>query len=301
MAKKKTNSETVVVEKPYKEPELMPLSMARTLVEIRMDFQQQRIGTENRILMNCERNGIDKKQMEKYGVASILKDAVSFEKKVEKMLKDNVDTFPIYNEFLSHVHGIGPVLAMGLIAYIEDVGKYDNISKLWQMAGFGMNRYCNECEEPTHVIVKYENREAKKKSAKKLKPFENCPKCNNKTVPLIQKRIVGYQSNWNNNFKTLVWKVGQSFLKSKASKSGYRKLYDQFKAEEKQNHPEKEKKDGKTFYNDGHIHNRALRKVCKVFLAHIWSEWRRLDGLSVTKPYAGQLLNHSVIAPIKDR
>ena len=59
--------------------------------------------------------------------------------------------------------------------------------------------------------------------------------------------------------------------------------------------------DGKIYYNDGHIHNRAMRKVVKIFFAHLWQTWRRQQGLEATEPYAKQLLGHSVVEAFTDR
>lgn len=57
----------------------------------------------------------------------------------------------------------------------------------------------------------------------------------------------------------------------------------------------------KTVYMHGHIHNRAIRKVSKIFLAHVWQTWRRQQGLEATEPYAKQLLGYSVVEAFTDR
>jgi len=89
-------------------------------------------------------------------------------------------------------------------------------------------------------------------------------------------------------------------VKQSATKSKYRKLYDQIKKDERRKHPTKKIIKGKTFFNDGHINNRAIRKVSKIFLAHVWQTWRRQQGLEVTEPYAKQLLGHSVVEAFTD-
>ena len=159
-----------------------------------------------------------------------------------------------------------------------------------------MNRYCNNCKKPTSVNVKYETG----KTAKKLHPHEKCPECDNDTVPILQKRTPGYQSNWNDKLKTLAWKAATSFVKQSASKSKYRKLYDKIKKDERKRHPTKKIVNKRTLFNDGHIHNRAMRKVSKIFLAHVWQTWRRQRGLEATEPYAKQLLGHSVVEAFVD-
>jgi len=97
------------------------------------------------------------------------------------------------------IQGIGPLLAAGLIAYIDDIEKFNHVSSLWQYSGYGMNRFCPQCKKPTSVLVKYSTGT----TAKKLHPFESCPDCDGDTTPILQKRTSGYQSNWNDKLKTL--------------------------------------------------------------------------------------------------
>lgn len=282
------------------EEKLIPLSFFRTIVETYYDFQHQRIITENRILSNSKVNGISEEQLALYGVTRLFKNARQFEKDLIGMMKKQLRKNDFYIDYLSKIYGIGPIISLGLLAYIEDIGRFDNISKLWQISGFGMNRYCENCKMPTHVMVEYTTKIGKKSKAKRLKPLEVCTECGKETKPIIQRGITGYQSNWNPHLKTLCWKIGQSFVKQ-GSKSYYNKLYHKIKDEEKSLHPTKEVINGKTFWNPGHLHNRALRKVIKIFLSHLWQEWRTLDGLEVTKPYASKILGHDALEPVRDR
>jgi hypothetical protein len=50
--------------------------------------------------------------------------------------------------------------------------------------------------------------------------------------------------------------------------------------------------------SEGHIHNRALRKMIKLFQACLFLTWREAEGLPPTKPYAIDVLGHdSMIEP----
>jgi hypothetical protein len=52
--------------------------------------------------------------------------------------------------------------------------------------------------------------------------------------------------------------------------------------------------------SEGHIHNRALRKMIKLFQACLVLVWREAEGLPPTKPYAIEKLGHnSMISPWK--
>lgn len=58
------------------------------------------------------------------------------------------------------------------------------------------------------------------------------------------------------------------------------------------------KVEGEGFISEGHIHNMALRKMIKLFLACLWLSWREGLGLPVTAPYAIAKLGHdSFIKP----
>jgi len=94
------------------------------------------------------------------------------------------------------------------------------------------------------------------------------------------KRIRGEKVNYNPKVKTFCWKITECFIKKK----GFgKKLYDEFKEQAKQKHPD---------WSKGHIHNYAKRKVVKIFLASVWEVWRKMNGLQVTEPYSIERLGH---------
>jgi len=282
---------------PFKDTEEIPHFLLRNLVDIYYDFQGQRIQTQLRIGSSERENSLTAEDLSVYGITTIFENAQNFEKDIEKLIVRQLKNHALYNQYLQKIQGIGPLLAAGLIAYIDDIEKFDHVSSLWQYSGYGMNRYCDECKKPTSVDVKYDTG----KVAKKLHPHETCPICKGKTRTILQKRMSGYQSNWNDRLKVLAWKAANSFVKQSAAKSKYRKLYDKIKAEEHRKHPTKKTEKGKTYFNDGHLHNRAMRKVSKIFLAHVWQTWRRQQGLETTEPYAKQLLGHSVVEAFTDK
>jgi hypothetical protein len=52
------------------------------------------------------------------------------------------------------------------------------------------------------------------------------------------------------------------------------------------------------YISEGHVHNQALRKMIKLFLACLWLEWRKGEGLPLSTPYAiGKLGHSSIIKP----
>lgn len=278
--------------------EKLPFPLIKALVESYYDFQSQRIMTQSRIKNNVERNQIDEKVLSQFGITEVFKQAESFEKNIKSLLEIEIKKYPI-TEWLAKLYGIGPIITAGLIANIENPAKFDKISSLWQYCGFGMLKYCTNCDEPVSIPFEFKNKENEVKKSKKLASLSNCPKCGSETKPMIQRRYTGYVSNWNDKAKVLCWKIGQSFEKQ-GPKSAYYNFYKKIKEEEKARNPEKIKENGKTMFNDGHIRNRALRKTIKLFLAHLWVVWREIEGLPVSDPYVGQVLNHNVIKPFID-
>jgi len=277
----------------------LPFPLVRALVETYYDFQSQRIMTNSRIQNNIERNQIPSGILEQFGLNDLFKKAESFESDIKKLLDKERRHWPI-SAWLEQLYGFGPVISTALVAYLESPKKFDNISKLWQYSGFGMNTYCPKCEKPTSVEVEFEDKTGKKKKAKRLNATAKCPDCNSDTVKIIQRRHAGYLSNWNDKMKVLGWKIGQS-IEKQGTKSAYYVFYKQVKDEERQRNPTKFKdQNGKTKFNDGHIRNRALRKTVKLFLAHLWIQWRLIEGLPISQPYVGKILNHDVIQPFTD-
>lgn len=46
------------------------------------------------------------------------------------------------------------------------------------------------------------------------------------------------------------------------------------------------------YMSEGQVHNRALRKMAKLFLSHLWTVSRGAMNLPVSKPYAQEVLEH---------
>jgi len=91
---------------------------------------------------------------------------------------------------------------------------------------------------------------------------------------------------YNPKLKVFCWKIGQSFIRFKCFG---RRLYDNFKEQVKQKHPD---------WSKLHVHNYARRKVVKLFIASVWEVWRKMNNLQVTKPYAIEFLGHKdVVTP----
>ena len=86
--------------------------------------------------------------------------------------------------------------------------------------------------------------------------------------------------------KELLGVLADNFIKKRTPV--YREVYDKEK--------EKQLKLGITKL---HAHRRAIRKMMKIFLSHLWIKWRTVEGLPVSKPYVIERLGHQhFIEPI---
>lgn len=144
--------------------------------------------------------------------------------------------------------------------------------------------------------------------------------------PKKSRRVKGEKLHCNLKLKSaLLGRLGPSFIRqvdreTGKSKSGYRRLYLQFKEAEIKKAKEKglkivpstklPERDGKKYeppgvISEGHIHQRALRKTMQIFVNHLWEECRKAEGLPAGPEfsYAFAVLGHpkeSYIPPIRD-
>ena len=171
-------------------------------------------------------------------------------RRLGNILKD----YPIYNNFLAGVVGVGPAMAGVVISEI-DITKAEYPSSLHKYAGLdvagdgqGRSRRKEHLEDSEYVDAD--------------------------GVVQIKKGIT-----FNPFLKTkLVGVLGSSFVKQSPDKCKYRKVYDDYKhrLENMDAHKEKSK---------GHRHNMAVRYMIKIFLIDLYNEWRALEGLPVAPTY----------------
>jgi hypothetical protein len=104
-----------------------------------------------------------------------------------------------------------------------------------------------------------------------------------------QKRVKGEKINYNTKLKTFSWKIWQQWVK--LPNSFGRKLYNEGKEHAQKVHPD---------WSKGHCHNWAGHRAVKIFLAAIWEEWRRQEGLSITEPYVFAKGGHADKVTLKE-
>lgn len=105
----------------------------------------------------------------------------------------------------------------------------------------------------------------------------------------------GEKLHYNKRLKSICYLIVTQFLKAQTPL--YCDLYYQYKEELRVKFPEKIKVNGAWKYNDGHLHNMAIRKVGKIFLQHLWLVWRTAEGFPTTRPYIHDIGGHSKLIP----
>lgn len=237
---------------------LQEANVVRELVEVYYDVQDVRIRSFNRLRQVGEIKGVQ---------PDILK---KLEKQISDCLTVEIRDKPIYKVFLKEIKGIGPILAAGLIS-IFNPAKASHASGFWKYAGL-------------HV-----------------------------TGNIAARREKGKKLTYNPHAKVLCWKIADSFIKQRTP--FYRDIYDKAKEieAEKLKHPENNPKNCSLYDTclqrltakasrthskqkelpcKKHIDYRARRKMVKRFLLDLWLVWRKLEGLSVSEPYAVAILKH---------
>lgn len=112
------------------------------------------------------------------------------------------------------------------------------------------------------------------------------------------------EEGFNGTLRTMCYRVGESLMKArgayyqfylKAKEQEVAKLTAQgYKIVPSRSLPSRngKKYEPPGMISEGHVHMRALRKMIKLFLSHLWQVWREAEGLPAPKPYPISKLMH---------
>jgi hypothetical protein len=249
------------------------MNILSSLVDTALEIEKLRVASQVRISHLAKRGRQDSDTEELH------KRLVDLEKYVDGRVAAHLKLHPAYPWF-SHVKGVGRENIGKVIGPVrvapetDDDGNElpyaDTISALWKFAGLSVE----DGKAP--------------------------------------KRKVGEKLSYNSRLRSMCWRLGSSLLRAKG------KFYEYYLSQKEQYEqrylnngvnivpatslPKKDgkKTEGDGYISEGHVHNQALRKTIKLFLACLWLEWREGLGLPVTKPYAIDHLMHvSFIDPAK--
>jgi hypothetical protein len=275
-------------------------SALRMYLRAREDFQAMRKRMDNRLGIKADGTQQKIQDVRSFALEDIenfkliSENARQQEKQTEKMLKKVLLRFPIYNEWLKEVKGVGEIAA-GWIISSFDIEKATTVSKMWQYAGLN----------PGMVKGK------KRVSKKEYKPImgtiiTEVPNIKNdgndyiiETNDMIRgdRATEGYVLPYNKNLRThLVGVMGAGFIK--AQNSYALEFYYPYKLRLENedsiviNEGKARKGDGKPWkeVSKGHRNNAAIRYMVKMFIKDLYAAWREIEGLPVRVPYAEEYL-----------
>jgi hypothetical protein len=280
----------------------------RTLVRVREDFQAMRKRMDNRLgrkadgtMQDVDDRGFDIMHIDNFN--SVSEAAKQQEEEIEEMLLQTLRKFPIYNNFLKDVKGVGPLAAAWIISEF-DIYKATAVSKMWQYAGLnpslvrGKKRIGKKSYKPEmgEIINEMPNKRTESVD------------CIIQTSDLIKgdRPTEGYVLPYNKNLRTrLVGVLADGFIKAKSSYA--LEFYYPYKArlEKEENVIEtygRERKDSGKKWSEvskSHRDMAAKRYMIKMFLKDLYVAWREIEGLPVRPPYEEEYLGkkHSTKKP----
>ena len=242
---------------------------------------------------------------------SIISEMESVKGKIDRRIGKELIFYPIWNEWLVNVPGIGNTTAAKLI-----INYYFRLTAVCQDCDTELEKkdgtfFCNTCQKSVkgegNLIHKVMLKDFSRISSwwhymgrhnvahcpecRKILVNDVCPKC--EQIPeepkyLMPKRQSGIQSNWSTPGRTVGFMIRESFNKQKPGHS-YKDYYVREKAKYTERHPD---------WTKGHCHNVAWNNTVKLFLSHFWQVARTLDGLELTLPYiVNKNPAHNLITP----
>lgn len=244
----------------------------------------------------------------------------------QKQMVEYGQLVPVW-DWMVGIKGIGDHTAAKILALYDDVERFSTISKFWRFGGHGIYDYwvdergviqapkdgyksrkakagewikngtiCEECTPGAVLVKKGGDVEPEQVIREHI---VTVPESGWRLAPRADVRVRGWNSPYHNRLKSEIWLLGNSFIKQQTPV--YIDLYYKEKTRLRTVHPEKIKINGRWKYNDGHLHNMAMRKMRKVFLAHLWVKWRESEGLPVSRPYVIEILGHTgYVEPMRE-
>ena len=186
-----------------------------------------------------------------------------------KQLTHELKKYPIYQEFLSKVKGVGPAISAVIISEMDPTAA-TYPSSFCKYAGLDV---VTMIENPDKTMTPLEQGEGRTRNKRHLvtvqykdKEGETQEKLSVTYKPFLKSKLLGV--------------LGPSFIKAgiKNGDNKYGQLYYDYKTR-LQNMPKHKEK------TKLHIHRMAIRYIVKHFLIDLHIKWRELEGLPVSTPY----------------
>ncbi len=236
------------------------------------DAQKLRIQLELRI-QRLIRDAVMSESEAKYFFELPFSHFEKAEKILEKTVWLEIRDLPIVKLWLSEVKGIGPRLSGLIVANIDDIGRFDTISKLWAYCGLHVKDGAAAKRQKGEQANW--NRELKTTLWKAATSFVKCGGPYRKLYDQYKARIIERTIN-----------SGEIVWSGEAGKKKYTAVHVPAGKEVAQ--PKSAPN-----WTLGRINNMALRYIAKRLLAHIWLVWRKMEDLPTREPYCVEYQGHN--------
>ena len=298
-------------------------SSARTLVDLYYTMQEVRKRLANQA--TAKTRGVDSGEVNV--VDFMLTQSTQLEDNAALFLESYVNSHPMWPWF-SACHGIGPILAAGLVAHLGSRDLPPTVGHWWRYAGLDPTQdwmaaerlkklweeYTGDVEQRTRILARLVGRDPETVLRDATVDFKTGEE-KKLTKASALKSLA--RIPFNRPLKTLCWKIGDQFVKLGSREDAfYAKFYRQRKADEilrnesggrrelaektlaeKPNHAQKAiYAEGKL--PDGRVDLMARRATVKLFLSHLHELWWRVEKKSLPpKPFSIGILGHGHYIP----
>jgi len=298
---------------------LMSPAQARFFVDAYYSIQENRKREANQLRALAEAEPNEPHEL----IEWLCRYSATMEAQVKRALDAYSAAHPV-GQWARDIHGIGPVIAAGLLAHI-DIKQAQTAGHIWRFAGLDSTNVWLGKEGAAEVVrehwVKSKSPEANLRAIADIlgrRPDSLIALARGRDEKKVTRESATAalaKRPWNAGLKTLCWKIGESFVKvSGDPEAFYAQLYVSRKELETRNNEKgqyaeqaKAKLDqfrigkGTEAYKHysvgklppGHIHARAKRYAVKHFLAdmqHVWYEHEY--GEPPPKPFVIEKLGH---------
>lgn len=242
------------MEQQVKIPPIATMGSLNALVDAQLSIEKLRVQCQVRQSHLALQGREDKE------TANLFERVHGLEDYVDVRIAGIITSHPDFPWF-SRVKGVGKE-NIGKIVGLVDINRAPTISSLWKFAGYSVE------------------------SGK------------------APKRAKGEKLTYNSQLRSMCWRLGTSLMKAggkfygyySSEKQAYIDRYESagIKIVPATSLPKVKGKRTETenIISQGHVHNQALRKMIKLFLACLWLTWREAEGLPMTNPYTIDQLKH---------
>lgn len=251
----------------------------RDLVKLYYQIQDIRIGTSNRVYAEVKIGVLEKIITKPFLLAYVKHQLFKFEETIAKFLKVYAESHPVGRWLLS-ITGIGPVIAAGMLAYI-DIERCQSAGSIWHLAGYTGVREIDKRmrgqkaqHNPEFKVLCWKAGDSFVKQASREKD--------------VYGKIYKAQKDWyieKNELGAFAevasWNIVNKNFKKSSDDNSDNVAYGAYSMGKLPN---------------AHIDAMARRYAVKIFLSHLFEVWyEHHHGVKIPAPYEVRILGHKHI------